>query len=576
MRRQIRLIALAAAVSFGAAARDVTNLTVADGTATVTFEAGTEGDSHVLYYVWSNDGIDKGTTLAAWPNAYRVDRVADDATSYSFTLPTEAFLTGQYACRAFLATSAKKYDYLVEGVQAAATKNCYVDTGFKPTGGKTAIALDCQFTAATAQYYIFGVNSANYSFCGYINGNGYWAFASNNGGGSWTQPTTLAATTERALVTLDASGTKSVFTVTTPSGSAYRESSETHTKTANYTLILCGRNTSNGNDKTCAATIYSCVITNDGACVRNYRPCVYGGVAGLYDTMNNTFNPSGGTTALTAVGARVMSGAEAGDVVAGASASWSQAVPDYVTPQPFTEAQSLTFASGGSKRGPAPLTLTGANDWGGTFTVYEGTLVADFGQGLAATDNLVLNGGAYCPLTSETFTGTFGDPDGQLLVAADAVAAGFSAYGHPLTVRYGNDASQPLVVGSDAFGANMLVLNDDWANETLTLENDLTGEDGTFLRVYVGNSTAVVPVAPDELRRRREPEPRDARREVLRAERVHRPRHGMRDERGQFCALRFRDARAEGRAKHGLESLSIRGDARHRAAGRRGDLQLVA
>ena len=481
-------------------ARDVTNLVVADGTATVTFEAGTEGDSHVLYYVWSNDGVDKGTTLAAWPNAYRVDRVADDATSYAFTLPTEAFLTGQYACRAFLATSAKMYDYLVEGVKSTKSANCFVSTGFKPVGGKTVVTFDFALTAADGQQYIFGVNTT-YSLCAYVNGTssvGKWAFSSNNGYGSWSNPTALNSSTERTQITLDTTAkvdgkAASVFTVTTPSGSATRTSTETHTATAGYYLMLFGRAKSNTSiDKQTGATIYSCSITNDGACVRDYRPCVYGGVAGLFDTVNNTFNPSSGSTALTAVGARVVGGAEDGDVVAGASASWSHAVPDYVTQQPFTEPLSLTFANGGSKRGPAPLTLTGANNWGGTFTVYEGTLVADFVQGLAATDNLVLNGGAYCPLTGNTFTGTFGDPDGQLLVATDAETAGFSAYGHPLTVRLENDASKPLVVGSDTFGANMLVLNDDWANETLTLENDLTGEDGTTLRVYVGNSTAVV------------------------------------------------------------------------------------
>ena len=117
------LIALLGTLAF---ARDVTDLTVADGTVTVTFEAGAEGDSHVLYYVWSNDGVDKGTTLAAWPHAYRVDRVADDATSYEFALPTVAFLTGQYACRAMLATSAKPYDYFVEGVKSTKSANCFV------------------------------------------------------------------------------------------------------------------------------------------------------------------------------------------------------------------------------------------------------------------------------------------------------------------------------------------------------------------------------------------------------------------------------------------------------------------
>ena len=67
----ITLTCLTALLGTAAFARDVTNLTVADGTVTVTFEAGDEGDSHVLYYVWSNDGVDKGTTLAAWPTTRR-------------------------------------------------------------------------------------------------------------------------------------------------------------------------------------------------------------------------------------------------------------------------------------------------------------------------------------------------------------------------------------------------------------------------------------------------------------------------------------------------------------------------
>ena len=481
MRRQIRLIALAAAVSFGAAARDVTNLTVADGTVTVTFEAGTEGDSHVLYYVWSNDGVDKGTTLTAWPNVCRVDRVADDATSYAFTLPTEAFLTGQYACRAFLASSTKMYDYLVEGVKSTKSTSCFVSTGFQPVGGKTVVSIDFALTAADGQQYIFGVNTT-YSLCAYVNGTssvGKWAFSSNNGGGSWKNPTDLESSTERTQITLDTTATvdgkaASVFTVTTPSGSATLTSTEKHTATAGYYLMLFGRAKSNTSiDKQTGATIYSCSITNDGACVRNYRPCVYGGVAGLFDTVNNTFNPSSGTVALTAVGARVVGGLEDDDTVVGASASWSQAIPDYTTQLPFVESASLTFANGGSKRGPAPLTLTGVNNWGGTFTVYEGTLVADFGQGLAATDKLVLNGGAYCPLTGNTFTGTFGDPDGQLLVAADAEAAGFSAYGHPLTVRLGDAVSMPLVASNEVYALKKLFLNDVYATDTLTLENGI-------------------------------------------------------------------------------------------------------
>jgi autotransporter-associated beta strand protein len=329
---------------------------------------------------------------------------------------------------------------------------------------------------------------------------GKWAFSSNNGGGSWSNPTTLDSSKERTKITLDTTAVvdgqaASVFTVITPSASATRTSTEAHTKTAGYYLMLFGRAKSNTSiDKQTGATIYSCIITNNGTCVRDYRPCVSNGVAGLYDVVNNTFNPSSGSVALTAVGARVVCGVEDDDVVAGASALWSQAIPDYTTQLPFTEPLSLTFANGGSKRGPAPLTLTGANNWGGTFTVYEGTLVADFGQGLAATDKLVFNGGAYCPLTSETFTGTFGDPDGQLLVAADAVAAGFSAYGHPLTVRLGDDPSKPLVASNEVYALKKLFLNDAYATDTLTLENGIDSLWGpsNSLDLAVCAGTAIV------------------------------------------------------------------------------------
>ena len=493
---------LIALVSTEAFARDVTNLTVADGTVTVTFEAGDAGDSHVLYYVWSNDGVDKGTTLAAWPNIYRVDRVADDAMSYEFALPTVAFLTGQYACRAFLATSAMPYAYFVAGVKSTKSANCFVSTGFKPVGGKTVVAIDFALTATDGQQYIFGVNKT-YSLCAYVNGSasvGKWAFSSNNGGGSWSNPTTLDSTKERTTITLDTTAmvdgkAASVYTVTTPSATASRTSTETHTATAAYYLALFGRANSNTTiDKQCGATIYSCVITNDGVCVRDFHPAVSNGVAGLYDTVNGNFHPSGGSIALTAVGNRVVGGLEDGDTVVGASATWSQAVPDYTTLLPFVEPASLTFTAGGSKRGPAPLTLTGVNDWGGTFTVYEGTLVADFGQGLATTDNLVLNGGTYCPLTDNTFTGVIGTAGGQVSVAADAQEAGFSAYGHPLTVRLSNDASVPFVVSNETYHLKKLILNDAYATDTLTFENviDSLWGPSNSLNLAVCAGTAIV------------------------------------------------------------------------------------
>lgn len=482
--------------------REITGLQVNESddgsaTVTVTMTAGEAGDGHVLYYVWTNDGTDKGSDILAWPNVLRVGRVADDATSESFTLPSDASLTGQYACRVFFATSPLAFDYYVEGVRAVESTACYVNTRFYPVGGKTSLFIDLMLTTAKTQYYILGSNNSAYTLCAYVNGNGYWAFASNNGGGSWSNPTTLSATKERTVITIDTTvvedeKAKSVFTVTTPSASAVRESFENHSKTATLPLILYGRcMPGEVNDKKCAATIYRCSITNDGVCVRDFYPCVSNSVAGLYDGVNNVFYPSSGTEALTAVGEKVYGkGVHEEDSVEISSPVWKQSVSDYVTDEPYVENLSLKYTTGGTKAGNAPLTLTGVNDWGGTFTVNEGTLVADFGQGLAETDNVVLRDGTFRTV-SDTFTCSLGTGGGEVSVADDAQSAGFSAYGGPLTVRLWNDASLLLEMGSALFPAKTLVLNDAWADNVLTFDNGITG-DGSAVTVRTDNATAVI------------------------------------------------------------------------------------
>ncbi|MBO7206346.1 MAG: hypothetical protein J6W10_01890, partial [Kiritimatiellae bacterium] len=216
------------------AEREVTNLSVSvadDGsaTATVEFTAGEEGDAHVLYYVWSNDGVDKGDDLAAWPHVLRVNRVADDATGFAFALPPAAAVTPVYSSRVFLADSKKAYDYLIDSVyvsNASKDENCYVDTGYKPAGGRSRVTMDLSLAAAgldASQYYVFGANYT-FSFCAYINGNGFWAFSCNNGTGSWSKPTGMTASKERVRVTLDSTVKPAVFTVVGASGTVALES----------------------------------------------------------------------------------------------------------------------------------------------------------------------------------------------------------------------------------------------------------------------------------------------------------------------------------------------------------------
>ncbi len=498
MASRLCLCAVAAAVlPLASSAREITGLQVAaDGaTATVTMTAGVEGDSHALYFAWSNDGADKGADIASWPHVLRVGRVADDATEATIAITGAASITAQYACRAFLATTGLGVDCFVDYISSAG--KAYIDTGVTPQGGKTSIAVDFALASATASQYLFGVWKSNtFTFGGYVNGSKYWAFAATKSTSPWSA-TTLAVTTDRSVVTLDASLSPPVYSVTNASGQVVKNASASHTTSAAGTLYLFTRNDIGNTKYPSSGKMYSCSITNNGACVRDFRPSVSNSIAGLYDAINGDFYSSASSVNFTA-GTNTTYYVVDGDAVISFSEAWTQAVSDYVTATPYVEPLSLTFTSGGTKGGAAPLTLSGQNDWGGVFTVNAGTLVADFGQGLAATDNLVLKGGTYCPLLTDVFAGSFGSGGGQISVvplAGGGTGAGFSAYGHPLEVTLGGNASQPLVVGpsSSPLFDVPLILNDSWATDTLVLKNGIEGDGSNpALTNIVGGATAVV------------------------------------------------------------------------------------
>ena len=504
MRRQIGLFALAAAAALGAVARDVTGLVVADGTVTVTLDAGSENSTNAIYFAWNNLGTDSGSNPSAWENILRIGLVPAEATSHSFELPT--LLTGQFACRVFLASTTNTYDHLLSEVQT--TGKQWVNTQFCASP-KTVAAMDFQLTKTQGQQRAFGTSassaiSGTFSYDAYINGSsatgGAWACACNDGKGAWAA-SSVKATLNRIQVRLDA--TVPSLSITQNGDTTTKKLSLTRTITSAVPLYLFARYqlssattgafTSNGYG---SMHFYSLVITNDGVCVRHYLPCMKDGVAGLYDAVQNTVAFSGSTTALVASGTNVCTSVVVGDEILSPSPVWIQANPNYVTDTPFVETLSLTFDSGGSKGGAAPLTFSGENTWGGPFTVYEGTLVADFGQGLATTDNLVLNGGTYCPLASDTFAGTIGTAGGQLSVAPDAEAAGFSAYGHPVSISFGNSET-PISYGPSSnprFNPATLILNDSYATHALTLENGIAG-DGTSPTLTIQTSVATATVA---------------------------------------------------------------------------------
>ena len=139
----------------------------------------------------------------------------------------------------------------------------------------------------------------------------------------------------------------------------------------------------------------------------------------------------------------------------------------FATPVPLTLAANYVNPDGGILLGPAPLTLTGQSDFGGRFTVSNGTLVAAFGQGLAATDNLLLAGGAYCSPNGMVTT-ALGTAGGQ--IAFDEQShGGFSAEQGDLTVNIGGTGAPLTYAGAP----RVLILNDENATGTLRLENPI-------------------------------------------------------------------------------------------------------
>ena len=305
---------LLVAVAASSYARDITGLEVvctpSNTVALVNFTAGQAGDSHVVYFAWDEDGTDHGATLGDWPNVMRAGRVGDSDTC--FTLSSGIVIPADTACRAFLATTDTAYDYLVSYIRATGAQ--YVNTGFCATP-TTAVAMDFKLanyknTSIYLQQNIFSCSAASsvsgvLSFSAYINGAGCWAYSCNNSVGAWVSSGITTLNNVRTQILLDAAGGQYVI-CTNGVLQINKAVTQTRTNTSQLPLHLFTRFTPESattgtlisTNPRCDLYCYSCSITNAGVCVRDYLPAVKGGIAGLYDSVNDTFTMSGNTVSL--------------------------------------------------------------------------------------------------------------------------------------------------------------------------------------------------------------------------------------------------------------------------------------
>ena len=196
---------------------------------------------------------------------------------------------------------------------------------------------------------------------------------------------------------------------------------------------------SNGNMDLFGVQVYASSAA-DAELLVNLVPMVKNGRAGMYDTVRDKYyysDTTAGDFKLTVGPSRVES---ADPFFASALFKAKSTGPEIFVPASYTEDEmSYTNAYGGILDGSSALKLTGMNDWGGQFTVSNGTLVADFGQGLGPNDNLLLVDGAYGGYDGLA-TNAVGNGAGEISVAASKYLT-YGAVNGDLTVNIGGEGA---------------------------------------------------------------------------------------------------------------------------------------
>jgi autotransporter-associated beta strand protein len=131
---------------------------------------------------------------------------------------------------------------------------------------------------------------------------------------------------------------------------------------------------------------------------------------------------------------------------------------------------TLPAIAGLVKTGPNALTFPGGTGFAGSVNVLGGILQAEFGAGIPATTNIVLNNGSLSSI-SGSIIAALGTGAEQITLTPNT-SVGFSAVNTPLTVNLGG-AGAPLSWGSPTFNPSSFVLNDAGANTNLLLQNAL-------------------------------------------------------------------------------------------------------
>ncbi len=255
-----------------------------------------------VWVAWDDE--DKGDDMSTWAKNERLGTIVAGATSASYKLPPDA-RSGRVA-RFFLLPAGGTYP--VEYVRCDGKQ--YINTGVFPDP-HVAVSMDFKLNSVwPRQQRSFGVNTSVYTFASYINGSSLWAWSAKDGEGNWTSSgnmvsllrTKITIDMHNDMYTIDVDDVELDYTNKPTTITSVRNG---QTKTGNWPIALmagmanaAGTSANNNAHLNCYGTTIS--LTN--VVVRNFTPYVSAGVAGLMDSVNNTFYPSATANELFAGG----------------------------------------------------------------------------------------------------------------------------------------------------------------------------------------------------------------------------------------------------------------------------------
>ena len=500
-KRFLTLGILAAALN---AAADL-SVTATNGVESLTLTFDAVAEARELWCAW--DDADKGAGFADWAASERVAIVAADATTLTVVLPNDA-RRAAYA-RFFLFAGGASYPCAF--IRGTGTQ-C-IDTGFNPTPN-TAIGIDALLENPGKPTQLLFAAYGSFYVAGYSNGSGAWAWAFRDDSGNWAS-THVSVSNRRTYITLD--GPNDSYSLTVDGANVYTTNlsafvaQDKRTKTSAATLALLAKHENNAFANFAEARLYGATIDEAGTRIHTYEPYVSDGVAGVYDSVTDTFLGNAGSGEFIPCGrGGDVSGAEAGealdlDAVRGGPPPMGTILVNVASGDVMTFDGPDTIDAHLVKVGGGTLVLEGTRTFNGNVIVSNGILRANWAtSGLAGTHLGLCNTNStgsicYFQETGNSFTATPGlSGPGTIELR---YYAGIVPYQQDLTVNLGGDGR---TVKRNANGFNvtalMLTHSSSSCNSTFVNNVDLAGNNfetkgssstGTaFYTGYVTNSTS--------------------------------------------------------------------------------------